>query len=49
MPLRAYCEERFRITVKPKNREHQKYFWNVIVLRGKSQSGVRKLNQKQER
>ena len=114
MPLRAYCEERFRITVslgpgsalgekgkkrgqigknigersKPsavffftnadffplcpqygawsqaslqsnrENREHQKYFWNVIVLRGinnnnnnnkKKQSGVRKLNGKQER
>ena len=36
------------------NREHQKYFWNVIVLRGinnnkKKQSGVRKLNGKQER
>ena len=111
MPLRAYCEERFRITVslgpgstlgekgkkrgqirknigersKPsavfffffffftnadffplcpqygawsqaslqsnrENREHQKYFWYVIVLRGiKKQSGVRKLNGKQER
>ena len=30
-------------------REHQKYFWNVNVLREKSQSGVRKLNCKQER
>ena len=109
MPLRAYCEERFRITVslgrgsalgekgkkrgqigknigersKPsavffffffstnadffplcpqygawsqaslqsnrENREHQKYFWNVIVLREKNQSCVRKLNGKQER
>ena len=107
MPLRAYCEERFRITVilgpgsalgekgkrrgqigknisersKPRaifffffanadffpfspqcgswsqarlqsnreNREHQKYFWNVIVLWEKTQSGVRKLNGKQER
>ena len=29
------------------NREHQKYFWNVIVLQEKSQSGVR--NRKQER
>ena len=28
------------------NREHQKYFWNVIVLQEKSQSGVR--NRKQE-
>ena len=36
-------------TVKPGNREHQKYFWNVIVLQEKSQSGVRKLNRKQER
>ena len=24
------------------NREHQKYFWNVIVLQEKSQSGVKK-------
>ena len=30
------------------NREHQKYFWNVIVLQEKSQSVVRKLNCKQE-
>ena len=30
------------------NREHQKYFWNVIVLQEESQSGVRKLNHKQE-
>ena len=30
------------------NREHQKYFWNVIVLQEKSQSGLRKLNRKQE-
>ena len=36
-------------TVKLGNREHQKYFWNVIVLQEKSQSGVRKLNRKQER
>ena len=107
MPLRAYCEERFRITVNlgpgsafgekgkkrgqigkisaseasgaqfffffstnadffplspqygawsqaslqsnRENREHQKYFWNVIVLREKNQSCVRKLNGKQER
>ena len=105
MPLRAYCEERLRITVNlglgsafgekgkkrgqigktsaseasgaqffffprtpifspfspqygawpqaslQSNREnqHQKYFWNVIVLREKDQSGVRKLNGKQER
>ena len=32
------------ITVKPENRELQKYFWDV-VLQEKSQSGVRKLNQ----
>ena len=25
------------------NCEHQKYFWNAIVLQEKSQSGVRKL------
>ena len=31
------------------NREHQKYFWNIIVLQEKSQSGVRKLNRKQQR
>ena len=31
------------------NREHQKYFWNVIVLQERSQSGVRKLNRKQKR
>ena len=31
------------------NCEHQKYFWNVIVLQEKSESGVRKLNRKQER
>ena len=31
-------------------REHQQYFWtNVIVLQEISQSGVRKLNLKQER
>ena len=31
------------------NRKDQKHFWNVIVLQEKSQSGVRKLNRKQER
>ena len=25
------------------NREQQNYFWNAIVLQGKSQSGLRKL------
>ena len=30
------------------NREHQKYLWNVIVLREKSQQGMRKLNCKQQ-
>ena len=30
------------------NCEHQKYFWNVIVVQEKNQSGVRKLNYKQE-
>ena len=30
-------------------REHQQYFWNVIVLQEISQSGVRKVNLKQER
>ena len=30
------------------NCKHQKYFWNVIVLQEKSQSGMRKLNCKQE-
>ena len=31
------------------NHEHQKYFWNLIVLQEKSLSGVTKLNRKQER
>ena len=31
------------------NREHQKYFWNVIVLQEENQSGEWKLNRKQER
>ena len=31
-----------------KNRERQKYFWNVIVLQEKSQSGLKKLICKQE-
>ena len=30
------------------NGEHQKYFWDVIVLQEKSQSGVGKLTCKQE-
>ena len=30
------------------NHEHQKYFWNTIALQEKSQSGMRKLNRKQE-
>ena len=30
------------------NREHQEYFWEVIVLQGKSQSGVGKLTCKKE-
>ena len=30
------------------DREHQKYFWNVIVVQEKSQSGLRKVNRKQE-
>ena len=29
------------------NREHQEYFWNVIVFQENSQSGMRKLNCKQ--
>ena len=29
------------------NREHQEYFWNVIVFQEDSQSGMRKLNCKQ--
>ena len=37
------------IPVKRENREHQNYFWNVIVMQEKSQSGLRKLNRKQER
>ena len=28
--------------------EHQKYFWNTVALQEKSQSGMRKLNRKQE-
>ena len=31
------------------NDEHQRYFWNVIVLQEKSQSGMRKLNRMGER
>ena len=31
------------------NHEHQKYFWNLIVLQEKSLSGVTKLNRMQER
>ena len=31
------------------NHEHQKYFWNLIVLQEKSLSGVTKLNRTQER
>ena len=31
------------------NHQHLKYFWNVIVVQEKSQSGVRKLNHKQDR
>ena len=30
------------------NREHQKYFWTAVALQEKSQSGMRKLNHKQE-
>ena len=30
------------------NHEHQRYFWNVIVLQEKSQSGMRKLNHMEE-
>lgn len=31
------------------NLEHLKYPWNVIALQEKSQSGMKKLNRKQER
>ena len=31
------------------NHEHQRYFWNVIVLQKKSQSGMRILNRIEER
>jgi len=31
------------------NDEHQRYFWNVIVLQEKGQSGMRKLNRMEER
>ena len=31
------------------NHEHQRYFWNVIVLQEKGQSGMRKLNRMEER
>ena len=31
------------------NHEHRRYFWNVIVLQEKSQSGMRKLNCMEER
>ena len=32
-----------RLQSNRENREQQKYFWNIIVLQEKSQSGVRKL------
>ena len=35
--------------ISRENHEHQKYFWNLIVLQEKSLSGVTKLNSKQER
>ena len=31
------------------NHEHQRYFWIVIVLQEKGQSGMRKLNRMEER
>ena len=31
------------------NHEHQRYFWNVIVVQEKSQSGMGKLNRMEER
>ena len=36
------------ITVNSQNHEHQKYFLNIIVLKGEGQSGVEKLNCKQQ-
>ena len=38
----------FQLHSNWENHEHQKYFWNVIVLQEKSQSGIRRLNRKQE-
>ena len=35
--------------ISRENHEHQKYFWDLIVLQEKSLSGVAKLNRKQER
>ena len=32
-----------RLQSNREDSEQQKYFWNAIVLQGKSQSGVRKL------
>ena len=32
------------VLLSQQNHEHQKHFWNVIVLQEKSQSGIRKTN-----
>ena len=47
-PQKTYHYE-ILLQANQEKREHQKYFWNVKVLQEKSQSGVRKLNCKQER
>ena len=42
-PQKTYHYE-ILLQANQEKQEHQKYFWNVNVLQGKSQSGVRKLN-----
>ena len=44
-PNQILCDD---VTMRLGNREHLKYLRNTIVLQGKSQSGMRKLDRKQE-
>ena len=45
----SYAVQAVLLQCDRENRERLKYLRNVIVLQEKSQSGVRKLNRKQER
>ena len=47
-PRKTYHYE-ILLQANQEKQEHQKYFWTVNDLQEKSQSGVRKLNCKQER